>query len=102
MTKLKGYAPYYNEYLDNMETYNLTDSEHTVTIELASGSIAVDAVAVLGAAYEGEENRCPEEDGEQEDQGSSLTKVTIGKNVTSIGKEATAKTGYIKSIKITK
>ena len=45
MTKLKGYAPYYNEYLDNMETYNLTDSEHTVTIELASGSIAVDAVA---------------------------------------------------------
>ena len=60
-----------------METSNLTDSEHTVTIELASGSIAVDAVAVLGAAYEGEENRCPEEDGEQEDQGSSLTKVTI-------------------------
>ena len=69
MTKIKGYAPYYNEYLDNMETYDLTDSEHTVTIE---------------------------------DQGSSLTKVTIGKNVTSIGKEATAKTGYIKSMKITK
>lgn len=100
MTKLKGYAPYYNEYLDNMETYNLTDSEHTVTIELASGSIAVDAVAVLGAAYEGEENRCPEEDGEQEDQGSSLTKVTIGKNVTSIGKEAFAKDKALKKLVI--
>lgn len=154
VTKIKGYAPYYNEYLDNMETYDLTpqkntklvyndkwtrtcenqgmytyqrsmsystgagasltytfkgtglellgyndsekttvnvtvdgtsykqadpiwkadnmctayqvagltDSEHTVTIELASGSIAVDAVAVLGAAYEGEEiNKIPEE-----------------------------------------
>ena len=51
---------------DNMctayQVAGLTDSEHTVTIELASGSIAVDAVAVLGAAYEGEEiNKIPEE-----------------------------------------
>ena len=27
MTKIKGYAPYYNEYLDNMETYDLTSEK---------------------------------------------------------------------------
>ena len=147
VTKIKGYAPYYNEYLDNMETYDLTpekntkliynnrwsltcanqgmftyqrsaaystgtgakltytfkgtglellgynkadagtlnvtvdgesyakgaklwdadnmctayqingleDTEHTVSIEVASGGLAVDAVAVIGSVYNGEE-----------------------------------------------
>ncbi len=147
VTKIKGYAPYYKEYIDNMETYDLTpeknaklvyndkwsrtcanqkmyvyqrsasystgvgasltytfqgtglellgynkadaaklnvtvdgasykqndslweadnmctayqisgleDTEHTVTIEVVSGGIAVDAVAVTGSVYEGEE-----------------------------------------------
>ena len=147
VTKIKGYAPYYKEYIDNMETYDLTpqknaklvynnkwsrtcenqgmfvyqrsvsystgtgasitytfngtglevlgynkstggtvnvkvdgqpykegdalwnadnmctayqvsgleDSEHTVTIEVASGSLAVDAIAVIGSVYNGDE-----------------------------------------------
>lgn len=147
VTKIKGYAPYYNEYLDNMEIYDLTpqknakliyndkwshtcanqsmyvyqrsasystgvgasltyhfkgtglellgynksgagklnvtvdgatykqddplwqadnmctayqingleDTEHTVTVEVASGGIGIDAVAVIGSVYEGEE-----------------------------------------------
>ena len=147
VTKIKGYAPYYREYIDNMETYDLTpqknaklvynnkwsrtcanqgmfvyqrsvsnstgtgasitytfngtglevlgynkstggtvnvkvdgqpykegdalwnadnmctayqvsgleDSEHTVTIEVASGSLAVDAIAVIGSVYNGDE-----------------------------------------------
>lgn len=147
VTKIKGQTPYYNEYLDNMETYDLTpqknekliyndkwsrtcanqgmftyqrsasystgagasltytfhgtgleligynaadagtlnvtvdgelykeadplwqadnmctayqisgleDAEHTVTVEVASGGIAIDAVAVPGPVYEGEE-----------------------------------------------
>lgn len=147
VTKIKGYAPYYNEYIDNMETYDLTpeknakliynnrwsltcanqgmftyqrsasystgtgakltytftgtglellgynkadagtlnvtvdgesyakgvklwvadnmctayqidgleDTEHTVSIEVASGGLAVDAVAVIGSVYNGEE-----------------------------------------------
>ena len=33
----------------------LEDTEHTVTIEVVSGGIAVDAVAVTGSVYEGEE-----------------------------------------------
>ena len=147
VTKIKGYAPYYREYIDNMETYDLTpqknaklvynnkwsrtcanqgmfvyqrsvsnstgtgasitytfngtglevlgynkstggtvnvtvdgqsykkgdalwnadnmctayqvsgleDSEHTVTIEVASGSLAVDAIAVIGSIYNSDE-----------------------------------------------
>ena len=147
VTKIKGYAPYYREYIDNMETYDLTpqknaklvynnkwsrtcanqgmfvyqrsvsnstgtgasttytfngtglevlgynkstggtvnvmvdgqsykkddalwnadnmctayqvsgleDGEHTVTIEVASGSLAVDAIAVIGSIYNSDE-----------------------------------------------
>lgn len=44
---------------DNMcTTYQvsgLEDSEHTVTIEVASGSLAVDAIAVIGSVYNGDE-----------------------------------------------
>ena len=32
VTKIKGYAPYYNEYLDNMETYDLTPEKNAKLI----------------------------------------------------------------------
>ena len=44
---------------DNMctayQVSGLEDSEHTVTIEVASGSLAVDAIAVIGSIYNSDE-----------------------------------------------
>lgn len=52
---------------DNMCTAYRVDGlpygEHTVTIEVAQGSLAVDAVAVLGDAYQGEEVHIPPKTG---------------------------------------
>ena len=44
---------------DNMctayQVSGLEDGEHTVTIEVASGSLAVDAIAVIGSIYNSDE-----------------------------------------------
>ena len=50
--KLKGFVPYYTELLDNMETYDLTDSEHTVTIELGRGCMFIREVFLRQAKKE--------------------------------------------------
>ncbi len=52
---------------DNMCTAYRVDGlpfgEHTVTIEVSQGSLAIDAVAVLGEAYQGEEVHLPPKTG---------------------------------------